>query len=276
VSPQLSLLPSEVPGFVRRTVPLEAIQGFADATPSAKLRELLGQLGQLQPIVVAASRPGRYVLIDGRRRRKAIAQLAEEGEWAAPAHLEALVFNGGEPLPREMLGGLSLALHASRSPSPASELDAIEAILNSSTAAGEAATIKEIAAQTGMSVQTVRRRLKLRWLGPALRDAFAAGKITAGVAEAAARLPEVQQQTLACRLGEGGRLTLAIVRDASRQQSAATTAELPGELLRGRALPWQAAARAHLIAALEAIPASPAHEPVARLLAGVVREIELS
>ena len=126
--------------------------------------------------MVAASRPGCYTLIDGRRRCRAIARLAEEGQWPAPAHVEALVLNGREPLPREVRGGLSLALHASRCPSPASELDAIEAILDCGAVAGEAATVTEIAAQTGMSVQTVRRRLKLRSLDPALRDAFRPGR----------------------------------------------------------------------------------------------------
>ena len=96
------------------------------------------------------------------------------------------------------------------------------------------------------------------------------------MAEAAARLPEDQQLTLAGRLGEGARLTLAEVRDASRQQSAATRAELPAELFRERALPWQATARAHLIAALDAIPDARRDEPVARLVARAVREIERS
>ena len=59
-------------------------------------------------------------------------------------------------------------------------------------------TVKEIAAQTGMSVQTVRRRLRLRSLTPALRAAFDHGRITASVAEAAARLPEPEQRA-ACR-----------------------------------------------------------------------------
>lgn len=271
---QLLLLPDAAPQLRRESLPLDAIDGFAEATPSAKLRELIRDLGLLQPVVVVSRGSGRYEVVEGRRRCKAIAQLAQEGQWPAPPHVEALILDGAKPVRREVRGGLALALHASRSPSPASELDAIEAILCADGADGEAATVKEIAAQTGMSAQTVRRRLKLRSLDPALRDAFQAGKITASVAEAATRLPEDQQHTLARRLGQRARLTLAEVRDASRQQSAAATAELPGELFRERALPWQATARAHLIAALDAIPEARRDEPVARLVARAVSEIE--
>ena len=108
-----------------------------------------------------------------------------------------------------MRGGLTLALHASRSPSPASELQAIETIIESSGDDVEAAAVKEIAAQTGISVQTIRRRLRLRSLCAGLRTAFDEARITASVAEAAARLPDDKQAELERRLDEEGRLTLA-------------------------------------------------------------------
>ena len=139
--------------------------------------------------MVGGTRSGRYELVEGRRRRKAIAQLTEEGQWPAPPHVEALILDAAKPVRREVRGGLALALHATRSASPASELREIEAILKSGDPDGDVATIKEIAAQTGMSVQTVRRRLRLRSLTPAIRDAFEQGRVTASVAEAAARLP---------------------------------------------------------------------------------------
>jgi len=151
-------------------------------------------------------------------------------------------------------GGLALALHATRGPSPASELHAIEAILGADGADGEAATIKQIAAQTGISVQTVRRRLKLRSLKPALRDAFEQATIRASVAEAAARLAEREQEKLAQRLAQRGRLTLSEVRDFAREGSDEAKAELPGELFSDPEVPWQAIVRGHIIAALQALP----------------------
>lgn len=55
----------------------------------------------------------------------------------------------------------------------------------------------------------------------ALRAGFGEGKITAAVAEAAARLPEAQQQTLARRLEDAPRLSLAEIGDVAREQTAA-------------------------------------------------------
>lgn len=153
-----------------------------------------------------------------------------------------------------MRGGLTLALHASRSASPASELQAIETILESSGGDVETPTVKEIAPQTGISVQTVRRRLRLRSLSAGLRAAFDEARITASVAEAAARLPEQKQAELERRLEEEGRLTLADAREVARQQAGAATADLPGGLFTDREIAWQTTVRGHLTAALTATP----------------------
>jgi response regulator of citrate/malate metabolism len=71
---------------------------------------------------------------------------------------------------------------------------AIETIIVAAGAETESVTVKETAAQTGMSLQTVRRRLRLRTLTPALRAALEEGQIIATVAAAAARLPEARQK----------------------------------------------------------------------------------
>ena len=256
---QLLLLPEAAPQLRRESLPLDAIDGFAEATPSAKLRELIRDLGLLQPVVVVATRSGRYELVEGRRRCKAIAELTVEGQWPAPPHVEALILDGAKPVRREVRGGLALALHASRSASPASELRAIEAILKTGGTDGEAATVKEIAAQTGMSVQTVRRRLRLRSLTPALRDAFDEGRITASVAEAAARLPEREQQMLA----DAARRT----RSADTSERAATSRgsarlrpmpSCPASCSPTARLPGRPSCAAISIAALEATPADTA------------------
>jgi ParB-like chromosome segregation protein Spo0J len=276
VSGQLILLPTTAPQLRRESLPLDVVEGFEDAAPSAKLRELICDLGLLQPVVVVPVRSGRYRVVEGRRRCKAIAQLAEAGEWPLPARVDALVVEGRQSARREVRGGLTLALHASRTPSPYSELQAIEAILDTDAAEGETVTLKEIAAQTGISLQTVRRRLRLRALTPALRAAFDGGEITAGAAEAAARLPEAHQQALERQLEEAGRLTLADVRHIAREQTTAATTELPEGLFEQHEVAWQVTVRGHLTAALHAIPSGTEHEQLQRVIGDALAAAEKS
>jgi hypothetical protein len=172
-------------------------------------------------------------------------------------------------------GGLTLALHASRFPSPASELQAIEAIFDAAGAEGDVATAKEIAAQTGMSLQTVRRRLRLRSLTPGLRAAFDEGRISASVAEAATRLPQAQQSILERKLEEAARLTLSEVRDVAREQTSAATSELPGGVFEEQEVSWQVTVRGHLTAALRAMPGGEEHEALAQLVRDALAAGEL-
>lgn len=263
---QLQLLPSTPPSQRLERVQLDRLDGFADAQPSRELRGQLRTLGLLQPIVAVPARDGRLRIVDGRRRAKAIAQLAEQGEWPEPPVVDVLSLGAAETAGPSVRSGLTLALHASRSASPASELVAIETIIEAGGREGEAATIKEISAQTGMSLQTVRRRLRLRSLTPGLREAFDKGRLAAGVAEAAARLPVRQQEGLERQLEAGGRLTLAKVRDVVRDQTSTSSGELPDGLFAEQEVSWQVTLRGHLVAALAAIPRGDQHEPLARKL----------
>jgi ParB-like chromosome segregation protein Spo0J len=267
VSGQLTLLPTTAPKVRREHLPLELVDGFEDAAPSAKLRELIRDLGLLQPVVVVPGRSGRYRVVEGRRRCKAIAQLADADSARMRPTVDALIIEGRQAGRREVRGGLTLALHATRTASPVSELQAIETILETGGAESEAVTVKEIAAQTGMSVQTVRRRLRLRSLTPALRAAFDEGKIAASLAEAAARLPDVCQQELEGQLEAGNRLSAADVHDVARGRTAAATGELPSGLFAESEVVWQVTVRGHLIAALRAIPRDGVHDELERAAA---------
>jgi len=273
MSDQLLLLPKTAPEVRRQAISLDRLDGFEHARPGRELRELIARLGLLQPIVVAATRGGRYQVIEGRRRAKAIQLLAEEGNWPAGT-IDALVLHGADARRRVVRGGLTLALHASRTQSPASELQAIETILEASGEDHQASTVKEIAAQTGMPVQTVRRRLRLRSLSTGLRRAFDAGEIPASVAEAAARLPADHQALLERRLAAGERLTLAAVRDAARGQAQASGEQLPDALFADHAAAWQTTVRGHLEAALQALPAGAQDSPLAHALAEATAECE--
>ena len=271
---QLRLLPSSPPAQRFDRVALDRLEGYADASPSRELCEQLRALGQLQPIIAVPSAGGQLRIVDGRRRAKAIAQLAEQGQWPEPVDVDAVILNGGESARRTVQCGLTLALHASRSFSPASELAAIETILRAAGPEEEAATVKQIAAQTGLNAQTVRRRLRLRFLIGGLRAAFDRGGLPTGVAEAAARLPRARQEQLARGLAEGGRLTLADVRNVAREETATATGELPDALFTGQQAAWQATVRGHLRAALEAIPPGPHPVRLAELVAQAIAESE--
>jgi ParB-like chromosome segregation protein Spo0J len=271
---QLELLPSRTPKVRRATLPLADLAGFEHATPDAELVELIAKLGLLQPVVVTEAPRAGYRIIEGRRRAKAIALLAEQARWPTPARIDALIVRGFDEEADVVPAGMTLALHASRGPSPASELAAIEAIL--AHGSEEAQTIKEIAAQTGMPVQTVRRRLRLRNLAPRLRAAFDAGDLTLTVAEVAARLTAAQQAQIEAMLDTGERVTLATVRDLARARTANAATELPAGMFADRETTWQVQVTGHLRAALQAIPT---HEPeltVAELLESALALMDTS
>jgi ParB-like chromosome segregation protein Spo0J len=270
-SEQLELLPAKAPECRRATLLLADLIGFEHAMPGSELVEQIAKLGLLQPIVVAGSVQRRYRVIEGRRRAKAIQLLAAEGRWPSPPRLDVVVvhgLDGAELVP----AGMMLALHASRGPSPASELQAIESILAQGDE--EARTIKEVAAQTGMPVQTVRRRLRLRNLIPALRTAFDLGEISVSMAEAAVRLTAEQQAGLDKLLAAGERLTLATIREITRERAETATAELPDGLFVDREAPWQVTVRGHVQAALGAIPADHREGALAAALTGALTLFE--
>ena len=267
---QLQLMPSAPPTVHRKSVRLAQLSGFEHARPNRELIELIAELGVLQPIVVLSDGDGRYQIVEGRRRAKAVQLLAEDNRWPKPAHIDALVLSGSGVEGRGIRDGLTLALHAARSASPASELAAIEAILAGRGDEPVATSVKEIAAQTGMPVQTVQRRLRLRHLIPALRRAFDRGEITATVAEAAARLTADQQAALERALLEGTRLTVRGVQELTREQARAAAGELPNGLFVDREADWRVTVLGHLRAALEALPSGDDHNALGAAIADVL------
>jgi hypothetical protein len=75
-------------------------------------------------------------------------------------------------------------------------------------------------------------------------------------------------------LGEGAGLTLARVREQSRQHTRAAAAELPEGLFAERPTGWRTTVRGHLLAAVDAIPDEPTLAGLRRSLAAVLAEIE--
>jgi ParB-like chromosome segregation protein Spo0J len=269
---RLELLPAAVPEAREATLRLDQLTGFEHAHPNRKLTELIRRLGVLEPIIVTPEPRGGYRIVEGRRRAKAVQLLSAENPEAAIA---AVIVTGAGSERSAVLAGLALALHAGRSDSPASELEAIEAILHADGASGEASTISRIAAETGMSAQTIRRRLRLRRLSPALRASFEQGEITTSVAEAAARLSPEQQAQLEHALADGGQVTLAAVRKVARARTSEAALTLPDELFTEPTTSWQLNVRGHLQAALEAIPADQRDSsPLAEAISAALKAAE--
>ena len=269
---QPELLPAGAPEKTQVMLQLSELTGFEHARPRRELVDSIERLGLLQPVIATGSRESGYRVIEGRRRAKAIEELAQNGRWPLPPTIDALVISDGAGCSDPVRAGMALALHAVRSPSPISELQAIETILEAG--GRETATVKRIAAQTGMPIQTVRRRLKLRTLSPRVRAAFENGEITVTVAEAAARLSTEQQQELERLADAGERITFQAVKDASRRRTGEVAAELGAELFAERQTPWRATVRGHLKTALEAIPVAEQEGELAQAIAVAIARAE--
>lgn len=186
---------------------------FADVgpPPTPQLMLSIRQYGIQVPLTVIdlnddATEPN-FFLIAGRRRLKCALEIDLE---CVPVLIQTDV----------NIDTTILTDHAHRHANPAAELAAIERLQE------EGHTEKQIAAASGMSVGTIRARLRLRSLCAELRDAFDSGKITLGVAEGLVKLSRDEQTTLAVQFEETGMLTSKDVKNARRVQRAASLDDL--------------------------------------------------
>jgi hypothetical protein len=106
-----------------------------------------------------------------------------------------------------------------------------------------------------------------------LRVAFDLGKITAGVAEAAARLPESHPEQARTAARGGQPVEPCYLRDVARVRTAAANSELPSGLFEEREGAWQVTVRGHLAAALCVIPDG-AYDVLQRAIGGAAAVLE--
>ncbi len=125
-----------------------------------------------------------------------------------------------------------ITANLSRRPNPAHEVEALESLYQTYQQQGLSAeeAPRAIAAALGISLGTVKRRLKLTTLPAVVRQAVAEGKVAASVAEGVAGLNPEQQQALVERLNTTGKLHAADVADARRVRRESQLAGL-GEIL---------------------------------------------
>jgi ParB-like chromosome segregation protein Spo0J len=113
---------------------------------------------------------------------------------------------------------LAVMTNAVRQDNPATDFRAISFLVARFVAEGlsERAALAEVASATGLAPGTVKQRLRLLDLSPALQDDFMAGRLPYSVALQASRLGNESQTLFAQMLDDGERATLELVKQAKR------------------------------------------------------------
>ncbi len=191
-----------------RMVPLDQLPQPIGPAPSRAMIASAAEIGILEPVILGEpdSPDGCYEVLDGMRRIWAAreAKLTE-----IPARVAV-----GE---RRSHAILTLITNEQRSTNPVSEYRSITKL------ADDEFSETEIARLTGMPVQTIRKRLRIRQLIDPFFDMFELGDLTAALAEELAKLPEGEQREVLHRANvDGEKLTHGLLQDvrAVRRENA--------------------------------------------------------
>ncbi len=167
------------PENVRETPPSPADQ--AQLTASIKAHGLLENL-----VVRHDTADGRFAVIAGGRRLKALKLLAEDGVIASAHPVPCQI------VPDDNSAELSLAENVMRIPMhPADQVVAFKVLADTGS------TISAIAARFGVTERLVEQRLRLGNVAPELLDAYRADKIDLAVLQAFAITTDREQQLAA-------------------------------------------------------------------------------
>jgi ParB/RepB/Spo0J family partition protein len=195
--------------FALRVVPLAEIAHIeTPIPPKRELVESIRMIGMLQPPIFREDADGHLDIVVGRRRLAAARLAGVESVRIFVARTSAALADV-----------MTLAENAIRSANTVTEFDAIERLTK------QGFDIRSIRILTGMAVGTIKKRQGLLRLTPELAEAFRAGKMTATVADGAAKQPVAVQKELAMALVAKGRITandLHEVRQARTQASMQT------------------------------------------------------
>jgi ParB/RepB/Spo0J family partition protein len=195
--------------FTLRVVPLAEIAHIeTPIPPKRELVESIRMIGMLQPPIFREDADGHLDIVVGRRRLAAARLAGVESVRIFVARTSAALADV-----------MTLAENAIRSANTVTEFDAIERLTK------QGFDIRSIRILTGMAVGTIKKRQGLLRLAPELAEAFRAGKMTATVADGAAKQPVAVQKELAMALVAKGRITandLHEVRQARTQASMQT------------------------------------------------------
>jgi hypothetical protein len=266
VSLQLALLPAAQLKVERSLLRPDQLSGHEHSHPRSDLIGLVRDLGLLQ-LPFAASIDGElFTLVEGRRRTKAVLILIETGQWPGEPLVECATYVGPEAAHPEKMAAITLALHATRAESIATEMRLLEQIFDGNPEVPEHELLAQIVKQTTMQHPAITRRLRLRNLIAELRAAVERGAISQSTAEVAARLPEDAQRELAERLAAGEKVTAKSARAMKNATRHAASAALPDHLFQDQPTPWPTTVGGHITAAIAATPDAPGTAELSELL----------
>ena len=147
--------------------PLNVRKVAASATDDAELLASIRENGIKQNLVVHALPDGKFAVDAGGRRLKALKQLANDGIIPNDHPVSCLVEDEQNAIVTSTTENLQrAAMH------PADQFEAFEQMI------AEGRKEDDIALKFGVSVDLVRRRLKLARIAPALIEQFRAGEMT--------------------------------------------------------------------------------------------------
>lgn len=195
MSKQLPLTPEARLQFEEAVLSTSEFAPLEGLWPEDSFVESVRSCGILEPLIVERRGKG-YRLLAGRRRLMAARKAGLE---SVPVRIMAPGSVRGEVV--------TLAENFHRKANPASEVDAIQALLKTTP------DWRDIAEKTGMPVAKVSERIRLIELLPVeILDAFKAGKIAPSVAWAITKLTNSRKATLVRTLEKKTELTSADVR----------------------------------------------------------------
>lgn len=206
-----ALPPIEELTMTLRTVPLSSLypskdnpRRQIDKKEIAGLAESIKTDGVLQNLVVEKHGDGTFRVISGSRRLLALKLLKRQGaideDYKVPVEIRR--FEDGDAL------RIATIENVQRSDlEPIDEADAFAKMLQSG------ATIDDVAAKTGLSEQTIRRRLALADLCEEAKGAVQSGHLPLAIAEAMTLGTHDQQRSILHDLHDGAELDRDSIRD---------------------------------------------------------------
>lgn len=209
------LLPKMVGEPDEESVPLASLPADKELvaeTPDRAMVETVRSFGVVEPIILL--RVGKTTRVADGRRRILAARAAGLDE--IPARVYDLNAVAGSLL--------TIILNDRRKSNPVAEYDAICELQQMG------ASEHVIFQATGMTVGTIRNRVKLGDLHEDLMALLRQGSVAIGVAQSAARLPRRLQELLILRFKEGGKLTTKDVKAVKTARTKEAAAALPDEL----------------------------------------------
>jgi ParB/RepB/Spo0J family partition protein len=206
---KLELIDAEIPIREIRTEPL-------GPEPDKTFVRGVCEIGILSPILVEAlpaKSGGGYTMIDGYRRLRAAMECELE---TIPARIA--------PTGAYTVSLLTLIANEQRSPNPVVEYYALVGLMEN-----KGLSETDIARLSGMSVPTIRKRLRLGELIPEFMAVFELGELSAPMAERVAKLnADDQRKCFTIWNDNAGRLTGEDVRRIREADRRAAEPELPG------------------------------------------------